>query len=79
MTQICNKADTFETVALAGWIGTGVFAASSAVFAVFLFTHKADESEASARLRNKMQKHDVQLGYTPRREGGFMFGGGLRF
>lgn len=79
MTQICNKADTFETVALAGWIGTGVFAASSAAFAVLLFTHKADESEATARVRKKMQKHDVQLGYTPRREGGFMFGGGLRF
>jgi hypothetical protein len=77
MTKICNKADTLETVSLASWIGTGVFGLSTIAFSVLLFTHK--EEADSASLRGKMIKHDVSLGYSPRRNGGFMLGGRMRF
>jgi hypothetical protein len=41
--------------------------------------NKADAMATTATVRRKMLKHQVQLGAAPRREGGFMFGGGWRF
>jgi hypothetical protein len=72
MTQICNKADTVAKVATAGFVATGVFAASTLVFATLLFVHK--DNRAVARL----QRRGVSFGVAPAR-GGAMIGGGMRF
>lgn len=79
MTEVCNKADTMQTLSLVGWIGTGVFGLSTAAFTTLLFVHKADSEGDSASFRGKLQKHQVSLGYAPRRSGGFMLGGQMRF
>jgi hypothetical protein len=79
MTEICNKADTMQTLSLVGWIGTGVFGLSTAAFTTLLFVRKADAEGDNASFRGKLQKHQVSLGYSPRRNGGFMLGGQMRF
>ena len=59
MTEICNKADALTATATATWIGTGVFAASTAVFAVLLFTHKAEPEGDTASFRGKLRKFGI--------------------
>jgi hypothetical protein len=73
VTRVCIKADNMATVATAGWIATGVFAATTAVFTTLLFVHKNDKTVA------KLLEHGVGLGGAPSPGGGFMLGGSLRF
>jgi hypothetical protein len=73
MTRICLKADNLATAATASWIATGVFAASTALFTTLLFVHKDKRAVA------KLIDHDVGLGGAPLQNGGFVFGGSLRF
>ena len=73
VTRVCITADNVAVVATAGWIATGVFAASTAVFTTLLFVHKNDKTVA------KLRKHGVGIGGAPSPGGGFMLGGSLRF
>ncbi len=73
MTKICNKADGLATAATAGAIATGIFAASTVVFATLLFVHKDKPGVA------KLQKHGLTLGAMPLRSGGAIVGGIVRF
>lgn len=73
MTKICNKADGLATAATAGFIATGIFAASTVVFTTLLFVHKNKPGVA------KLQKHGLTLGAMPLRSGGAIVGGVVRF
>lgn len=73
VTTVCNKADTTAAIATASWIGTGVFAASSLVFAGLTFLHK--ETPAATALHRR----GIQVGGAPRPEGGFSIGVQGRF
>jgi hypothetical protein len=73
MTKICDKADALATTATAGFIATGIFAASTLVFTTLLFVHRDKPGVA------KMQKHGLTLGAMPLRSGGVMVGGVVRF
>ncbi len=73
MTKICNKADGLATAATAGFIATGIFAASTIVFTTLLFVHKNKPGVA------RLQKHGLSLGAMPLRSGGAMVGGVVRF
>jgi len=74
VTQACIKADNLKTVATIGWIGTGVFAATTILFTTLLFVHR-DKSQAAA----KLHRHRVGLGGAPTRDGGVVFGGTFSF
>lgn len=73
MTKICNKADGLASAATAGFIATGIFAASTLVFTTLLFVHKDKPGVA------KLQKHGLTLGAMPLRSGGAIVGGVVRF
>ena len=73
MTKICNKADGLATAATAGFIATGIFAASTVVFTTLLFVHRDKPGVA------KLQKHGLTLGAMPLRGGGAIVGGVVRF
>jgi hypothetical protein len=73
MSKICNKADGLATAATAGFIATGIFAASTVVFTTLLFVHKNKPGVA------KLQKHGLTLGAMPLRSGGAIVGGVVRF
>jgi hypothetical protein len=73
MTKICNKADGLASAATAGFIATGIFAASTIVFTTLLFVHKNKPGVA------KLQKHGLTLGAMPLRSGGAIVGGVVRF
>lgn len=73
MTKICNKGDSLATAATAGFIATGIFAASTLVFTTLLFVHKDKPGVA------KLHKHGLTLGAMPLRSGGAMIGGVVRF
>jgi hypothetical protein len=73
MTKICNKADGLASAATAGFIATGIFAASTLVFTTLLFVHKNKPGVA------KLQKHGLTLGAMPLRSGGAIVGGVVRF
>lgn len=73
MVKICNKADGLATAATAGFIATGIFAASTVVFTTLLFVHRDKPGVA------KMQKHGLTLGAMPLRGGGAIVGGVVRF
>jgi hypothetical protein len=73
MTKICNKADGLATAATAGFIATGIFAASTIVFTTLLFVHRGRPGVA------KLQKHGLTLGAMPLRSGGVIVGGVVRF
>ena len=74
VTEACIKADNLGTVATVGWIGTGVFAATTILFTTLLFVHK-QKSPAAA----KLHRHKVGFGGAPLRDGGMVFGGSFRF
>ncbi|KIG12852.1 hypothetical protein DB30_00970 [Enhygromyxa salina] len=73
VTRVCIKADNMATVATAGWIATGVFAATTVVFTTLLFVHKNDKTAA------KLRKHGVGFGGAPMPGNGFTVGGSFRF
>ena len=74
VTKVCNRGQTFSTVAKVGYVGAGVFAASTVAFAVLLFVHR-EETTTMAKLRRR----GATFGVAPLREGGAMIGGGWRF
>jgi hypothetical protein len=74
VTEVCIKFDNTSTVATAGWIATGVFAATTVLFTTLLFVHK-NKSKTAATLR----EHKVGFGGAPSPRGGFMLGGSFRF
>lgn len=73
VTRVCNKADALAKTATATWITTGVFAASTAVFAVLIYVHREQPDAAALRRRG------LTLGVAPTPDGGFLVGGGMRF
>jgi len=73
MTRICIKAENVAAAATFSWVATGVFALSTAVFTTLLFVHKKDATVA------KLIEHDVGFGGAPLQEGGFVFGGSMKF
>ncbi len=74
VTKVCNRGQTMSTVAKIGYVGAGVFAASTVAFAVLLFVHR-EETTTMAKLRRR----GASFGVAPLREGGVMVGGGMRF
>jgi hypothetical protein len=73
VTEVCIKFDNTSKIATAGWIATGVFAATTVIFTTLLFVHKRNKTVAT--LRN----HKVGFGGAPSPRGGFMLGGSFRF
>ena len=73
MSKICDKGDALATTATAGFIATGIFAASTVVFTTLLFVHRNKTGVA------KLQKHGLTLGAMPLRGGGAIVGGVVRF
>ncbi|WP_106087245.1 hypothetical protein [Enhygromyxa salina] len=73
VTRVCIKADNVASVATAGWIATGVFAATTVVFTTLLFVHKNDKTVA------KLRKHKVGFGGAPSAGQGFVVGGSFQF
>jgi hypothetical protein len=73
VTRVCIKADNMATVATAGWIATGVFAATTVIFTTLLFVHKNDKRVA------KLRKHKVGFGGAPSPGRGFVVGGSFQF
>jgi hypothetical protein len=73
VTQVCVKADNVATLATVGWVTTGVFAVSTALFTTLLFVHKKDATVA------KLREHKVGFGGAPLYDGGFVLGGSFRF
>ena len=74
MVEICNKGDRRAKVATATWVTTGIFAASTVVFAVLIATDKSRRGGKNARL-----DRGLHLGAAPTPDGGFFVGGGMRF
>lgn len=72
MTEICDRGDTYEKIANAGWAVFGVGAASTLVFTGLLFVHR-EKPAAAAMLR-----HGLTIGATPVR-GGAAVGSSFRF
>ncbi len=75
MVEICNKGDRRAKVATATWVTTGVFAASTVVFAVLIATDKSRRGGG----KNARLDRGVRLGVAPTTDGGFFVGGGMRF
>lgn len=73
VTEVCIKFDNTSTIATAGWIATGVFAATTVLFTTLLFVHKRDKRVA------KLREHKLGFGGAPAPRGGFMLGGSFRF
>lgn len=73
MNDICDKGDALAKTATAGFIATGIFAASTVVFTTLLFVHRNKTGVA------KLQKHGMTLGAMPLRGGGAIVGGVVRF
>lgn len=73
VTEVCIKFDNTSKIATAGWIATGVFAATTVLFTTLLFVHKRNKTVATLR------EHKVGLGGAPSPHGGFMLGGSFRF
>jgi hypothetical protein len=73
VTEVCIKFDNTSKIATAGWIATGVFAATTILFTTLLFVHKRDKTVA------KLREHKVGFGGAPSPRGGFMLGGSFRF
>lgn len=73
VTEVCIKFDNTQTIATAGWIATGVFAATTVLFTTLLFVHKRDKTAA------KLREHKVGFGGAPTPDGGFMLGSSFRF
>lgn len=73
VTEVCIKFDNTSTIATAGWIATGVFAATTVLFTTLLFVHKRNKTVATLR------DHKVGFGGAPRPDGGFMLGTSFKF
>lgn len=75
MVEICNKGDRRAKVATATWVTTGIFAASTVVFAVLIATDKSRRGGG----KNARVDRGLHLGAAPTADGGFFVGGGMRF
>lgn len=75
VADVCQKGDTFATVATASFVGAGVFGVSTIVFTTLLFVHR-DKTDGVAA---KMRTHQAAVGISPTRDGGAMVGGRWRF
>lgn len=75
MVEICNKGDRRAKVATATWVTTGIFAASTVVFAVLIATDKSRRGGG----KNARLDRGLHLGAAPTPDGGFFVGGGMRF
>jgi hypothetical protein len=73
VTEVCIRFDNTSKIATAGWVATGVFAATTILFTTLLFVHKRNKTVA------KLRDHDVGFGGAPSVHGGFMVGGSFRF
>lgn len=77
-TDVVDRCATWESrekVFITTSILAGVFGVSTAVFTGLLIRKRRQIHSVAARLR----EHHFQIGAMPRREGGAMFTGGLRF
>lgn len=73
VTKICNRGNALATTATAGWIASGVFVVSTAVFTTLMFTRKKNKTAAT------LHRHGFAIGGAPLAGGGMMVGGRLRF
>ena len=77
--EVCTKGENIKTVNTAFIVATAAMGLSTLVFTGVLLIHRKNKNKGQPKDEAFFRRRGLSLGVAPRPEGGFTFGGGLRF